>query len=860
LNEERELDELQNIRAHGRMLASKYAAADYTEPLMRVLDEHQQQQQVRAAVKLHHEEVEEEIEAETSLYKTVNKKKKALSMQLNHPDHGTKSHPHHHRTSSLMFNIDEFAAYHAEVEQKLLEHDKLAQHGQLHGLGNRDASPSSEDIARYQAQLQRLPGHGRDTAEAAHSKQAVHMVDQINNDGDVLNNAQMVSLTRPLSGKHLHAHECQKHPAPSIQPATSSSLEHNKQPIEDHVGSFLSLTSRATYPRQYRSQPRYTVHLEQGKTMDDKPILQVHIDHTQLSNAELLEEFNHVDPSLQHSVVVGEQYRASISGQRTRRAEEARNRVLTRAKNKGSLRNDHFTMLSSPLRGSPSLDSGIPNSITSSVIHNGLVLPYLYLTPYVDTYGKLTVDVNNNLYAQSIVYYLDLQQSYVSIDTFAIILHTFFKPAQLDSLQIFDVSYTPQLGYQAAEMLARRLARRCMLIHLNLNGMHIGEMGLKALLQAILRGHGAMHMLRLDLQCNAISIATDAFEYLAHFHSLLHLDLSKNSFSLDTDIQRARFSSGLRGLHHLTALSVAHNKIQDKGLVALMQTFLPPSVLEDKGSEVDNATGCITQQIIGLFNQQQSLAKPGNRAESKTGSKTSSVDRAPLHQQHQHQRYQLQVLDLTACFLTSKSHPNIVQLLEAHRIQPGNTYSYFNTYEKPSGSSPSKVDQQSPARRQDSYTSASSMDSSVNLVTPGITPNLSRLGSFTTALYNATSNNSARHIKSMNYYSDTAPSPVADSACDMRLPLLKLYLGSNLFNLQSLIELKDRYKTLSKCSLILEDDTGRHLETQHTNKQHKLKFLLSDVPMIQYSHIAALKCYELKDLGIEFNRDAAGLI
>jgi hypothetical protein len=50
--------------------------------------------------------------------------------------------------------------------------------------------------------------------------------------------------------------------------------------------------------------------------------------------------------------------------------------------------------------------------------------------------------------------------------------------------------------------------------------MDIGDMGMKRILRSMIASGGNKYLLRLDLQSNGISIATDAFSLLSSFNHL----------------------------------------------------------------------------------------------------------------------------------------------------------------------------------------------------------------------------------------------------------------------------------------------------------------------------------------------------
>jgi hypothetical protein len=70
-------------------------------------------------------------------------------------------------------------------------------------------------------------------------------------------------------------------------------------------------------------------------------------------------------------------------------------------------------------------------------------------------------------------------------------------------------------------MLSERFAAaQVNLVHLNLTGCQIGGQGLRLLLQSLLQSDAAESLMRLDLQNNNISLASESFAFIGQFTNL----------------------------------------------------------------------------------------------------------------------------------------------------------------------------------------------------------------------------------------------------------------------------------------------------------------------------------------------------
>lgn len=71
-------------------------------------------------------------------------------------------------------------------------------------------------------------------------------------------------------------------------------------------------------------------------------------------------------------------------------------------------------------------------------------------------------------------------------------------------------------------MLSEKLSKAASLnlIHVNLGDCQIGGQGVRLILQSMLEGGGAGSLLRLDLQSNNVSLASESFSFVGQFANL----------------------------------------------------------------------------------------------------------------------------------------------------------------------------------------------------------------------------------------------------------------------------------------------------------------------------------------------------
>lgn len=891
LLEQKEHDELEDIRSHGRTLVNSFGEQDYSQGIQQLLDTSVAKSAPDISKLLDISATRRTV----SMQMTPNQLKSIMA-QGNLK--GTNWARKPITRGSAVFSREEFDSFHAEVAD-VLKHSNAVDtlpikspSGELYRQQVlerlRPLSGKATNVQgiamRTKVQMDRTSAvpasleHFDKASSSGGTQQAagVTMVDQMDNDGDVLNNSNMLSLHRPLSGKHLYPDQRTKH-AQSLASKVDdkgipSKLEHVKTPLEDEVDTYLPITAHAAHSSVHH-QGHFKVYLEQGTTAEGRPILQVHVDETELTAAELLEAAVEHDAALQATVDVGMDYTQAVAKQAKHRSEIARQRILSRVQ--ALDRSSSFASLGSLSSATGSV------STASTVINNGLVMPYLYLTAYLNTAGNLIVDINNNLYAESRVLFMDLQQSFITLPTLKLVLNTFCKEAQLKHLKVLDLAFNPQIGNGVSKLLHKHLHKCCCLIQLNLNGVHIGELGLKLLLQGIIAGGGADYMLRLDLQCNNISIATDGFELLQHFHSLQMLDLAMNQFTLDTGHQLNRFAAGLKGLTSLTALSIAHNKVQDVGFAVLVDTLLFTKEEED-----DMSVGMVVNNKVSFLNNGSDSFSFASGSSTRTNTGV----------------YLLRVLDVSGCFLTSKSEEKIRQLMESHvRPPPGSAkHGSFDFSSSPyinalsnslnnivnNGPDTAAAHTPHQYKRQESTMSILTLPtivvpetdkskrgsrlSSANSSHPTPTAAV-RHNSTNSAHATPTAAVSSRHSMVSAATSAAvdlhaalsaftpAPPPVVSGPKRNKLPIEKIYITQNLLNSLKITELQEFYRLTSCCELLANVPVkdGKGPKVKHSLLQRKY---LSDVDTATFSNISELECFDLKDYGIVKNRDAVKLV
>jgi hypothetical protein len=204
------------------------------------------------------------------------------------------------------------------------------------------------------------------------------------------------------------------------------------------------------------------------------------------------------------------------------------------------------------------------------------IIPYLNLVYSLNKDGNLMENLSNTLIAESSVKFLSMKNGNGTVSALDMMLKTYCKKWQLEYMKILQLSGNPRLSSKGGELLGKALQQNCKLIHINVNSMGIGDLGLRAILEGIVAGHGEKHLIRLDLKENNITITSESFKYLGRCINLKFLDLSKNSFTLDKECQWETFSQAIYPLIHskLEYLSLAYNKIQDQGFQRIINELI----------------------------------------------------------------------------------------------------------------------------------------------------------------------------------------------------------------------------------------------------------------------------------------------
>jgi hypothetical protein len=203
------------------------------------------------------------------------------------------------------------------------------------------------------------------------------------------------------------------------------------------------------------------------------------------------------------------------------------------------------------------------------------IIPFLNLTLSLNKDGDFLGSLSKT-YSDASVKYLSMKNGNATLNALDIMVKTYCNKWQLEYMKILQLMGNPRLSSKGAELVGKALQANCKLIHLNLNGMKIGDSGLKYILEGIVEGGGEEHMIRMDLKDNRITIAMNPFRLLGRFVNLRFLDLSKNSFTLDKESQWDSFYHGIFPLIHskLEYFSLAYNKIQDTGFQRIVHEII----------------------------------------------------------------------------------------------------------------------------------------------------------------------------------------------------------------------------------------------------------------------------------------------
>lgn len=163
------------------------------------------------------------------------------------------------------------------------------------------------------------------------------------------------------------------------------------------------------------------------------------------------------------------------------------------------------------------------------------------------------------------------------------VVESFLRPFQLEVLRKVDFT-NARIGPVGGTALARALTARCLLLDLRLGGCNLGDTACLRVLQAIRLGSSRETgpvLQVLDLSNNTLTMITDGLAGLGAIPSLQYLDLSRNKLTMDLPRHHATLAAALGPLLHLSALSLAHNNIQDVGFGILCGILLAPRTLSN---------------------------------------------------------------------------------------------------------------------------------------------------------------------------------------------------------------------------------------------------------------------------------------
>jgi hypothetical protein len=148
------------------------------------------------------------------------------------------------------------------------------------------------------------------------------------------------------------------------------------------------------------------------------------------------------------------------------------------------------------------------------------IAPYLNLSKHINNKGELLLDSVDKLMVESAVQFLSTRRANITLRTWQKIIKLFCRDWQLEYIKILDLSENSLLQLNGAKLLSTPLQKTCRLIHLGLKDMGIGDAGLKVLLKAMLKGGGSKHLLRIELQNNSLTFASDSISMLENFPNL----------------------------------------------------------------------------------------------------------------------------------------------------------------------------------------------------------------------------------------------------------------------------------------------------------------------------------------------------
>ena len=155
------------------------------------------------------------------------------------------------------------------------------------------------------------------------------------------------------------------------------------------------------------------------------------------------------------------------------------------------------------------------------------------------------------------------------------LLSKMFNLTQMNKVKLLDISGN-SFAYKDAEVLCESMS--CsngmqQLIEFLARNNKLRDLGTAKLLENILGCNKDHCLKKIDISNNAINFnCGKVVKTLALFKNLIILDLSWNEITLVNNIQVVELTDCLKKLQTLEILSLAYNRIQDKGAIILLET------------------------------------------------------------------------------------------------------------------------------------------------------------------------------------------------------------------------------------------------------------------------------------------------
>ena len=267
--------------------------------------------------------------------------------------------------------------------------------------------------------------------------------------------------------------------------------------------------------------------------------------HQRRQNAMSMESFSLSVPSSPNleKLLKVDNYSATVSAHRKAVVSAARLRVQARMKNhfhSDEASDGEEANIPSPFQddnspeasSSPSPTASAGGSFEESVSREGRrrkskralgpasrYAQFLDVKQFIDKNGEINIDLKTHMSVENQTRILIMKDASISLPIFKKLLDSYMKQKQLEQLIRLDISGN-RLALDGAVAVSLKLRNYCRLVHLSLNGMDIGDMGLKVLFNAIITSEGQQHLLRLDIQRNGITLATPSFSLISNFSNL----------------------------------------------------------------------------------------------------------------------------------------------------------------------------------------------------------------------------------------------------------------------------------------------------------------------------------------------------